>query len=78
MLAALVAAGTWFWPFEVRWVAVVALGIGSLGAVVLAHRSLSDVSLGSRKGLPLVVGALLLGYLGLLLAMLGALWLLTD
>jgi hypothetical protein len=78
VLAAVVAAGTWFWPFEVRWVAVLALGIGSLGAVVLAHRSLSDVSLGARKGMPLVVGALLLGYLGLLLAMLGALWLLTD
>ena len=74
----LVAIGTWFWPFEVRWVAVLALAIGSLGAVVLAHRSLPAISRGARRGMPLAVGALLLGYLGLLFALLGALWLLSN
>ncbi len=78
VLGALVAAATWFWPFEVRWVAVLVLGVASLGAVVLAHRSLPSVSGGARKGMPLTVGALLLGYLGLLLSVLGALWLLTG
>lgn len=77
VVGAIVAAGTWFWPYEVRWLAVLVLGIASLGAVILAHRSLPDVSSGRQKGMPLVVGALLLGYLGLLMAVLGALWLLT-
>ena len=78
ILGILVALSTWFWPWEVRWVAVTALAIGSLSAVILAHRSLPIVSRGVRKGMPLVVGALLLGYLGLLFALLGALWLLVD
>ncbi len=72
------AVSTWFWPLEVRWVAVVALAIGSLAAVILAHRSLPACREGARRGMPLVIGALLLGYLGLLLALLGALWLLVD
>ncbi|MFA9563351.1 MAG: hypothetical protein ACERLM_01395 [Acidimicrobiales bacterium] len=78
VLGILVAIGTWFWPFEVRWVAVVSLTVASLAAVILAHRSLPTVSRGIRRGMPLVVGALLLGYLGLLFALLGALWLLAD
>ena len=77
ILGILVAIGTWDWPFEVRWVSVVALTVGSLAAVILAHRSLPAVSRGLRKGMPLVVGALVLGYLGLLFALLGALWLLA-
>ncbi len=78
IVGVIVAVGTWIWPFEVRPLAVVVLSVACLLAVVLAHRSLDTVASGRRRGLPLAIAALLLGYLGLLFALLGAVWLLTD
>ena len=78
MVGGLVGVSTWIWPFDQPWLAVTAQAIGSLVAVVLAHRSLDTISRSQRRGLPLAIAALLLGYLGLMLAFLGAIFLLAD
>ena len=78
LLGGFVGVGTWFWPFDQPWLAVTAEALGSLIAVVLAHRSLRTIARSQRRGLPLAIAAQLLGYLGLLLAFLGAIWLIAD